>query len=333
MMTRHVFPNATSVPLARAVALAALLIASAAPPARATYSIVARDPETGQLGAAVQSHWFSVADVIWAEPGVGAIATQSLADMTYGPAGLDLLRLGRSAEKTLEGLLASDAAPGVRQVAVLDADGGIATHTGDKCIAFAGHRSGENYSVQANLMAKEGVPEAMATAFEETVGDLAERLMAALEAAQAAGGDIRGRQSAALLVTAPEPTGKPWADHVFDLRIEDHAEPVKEMRRLLGVARAYRAMNAGDEAIAEEDFERAKSEYGRAMKLAPGNPEVVFWYGVSLANAGRVDDAVKRMARVYAMDPAWRALPARLVGPGLLPDDEELIERLENAGR
>jgi uncharacterized Ntn-hydrolase superfamily protein len=182
-------------------------------------------------------------------------------------------------------------------------------------------------------MAEPGVPEAMAAAFESTEGDLAERLVAALEAAQAAGGDIRGKQSAALVVVGPEDTGRPWIDHLFDLRIDDHAEPVKEMRRLLEVARAYRAMNAGDLAIEKEDFALAEKEYGRAMELAPGNPEVIFWYAVSLANAGRVDEAERQIARVYAIDEAWRELPGRLVGPGILPDDAALVERLASAGR
>jgi len=318
---------------ALALAAAAALAAACPAPARATFSIVARDPETGQIGAAVQSHWFAVGRVIWVEPGLGAVATQSLVDFSYGPAALDLLRLGRSADKALEGLLAADTAPYYRQVAILDADGGIAAHTGEKCIAEAGHVVGENYSVQANLMHRDTVPQAMARAFETTKGDLAERLMAALEAAQAEGGDIRGQQSAALLVAGPENHGRPWEDFLFDLRIDDSPEPVREMRRLLGVARAYRAMDAGDLAIADGDFERAGREYGRAAELAPGNPEVLFWHAVSLANEGKQDDAAEILARVYAMDPLWRELPARLVAPGLLTVDEKTLSRLENAGR
>jgi uncharacterized Ntn-hydrolase superfamily protein len=305
----------------------------AAPAAHATYSIVARDPATGQIGAAVQSHWFQVSRVVWVEPGVGAVATQSLADWTYGAAGLQLLRLGRSAPKALEGLLAADAAPWYRQVAVLDADGEIAAHTGEKCIAAAGHVVGEHYSVQANLMHRDTVPKAMARAFEETSGDLAERLMAALEAAQAEGGDIRGQQSAALVVAEPAATGRPWDDFVFDLRVEDHPEPVLELRRILGVARAYDAMDEGDLAIEAGDFERAAREYGRAAELAPGNPEVLFWHAVSLANQGRVDDAERILARVYAMDDVWRELPARLVAPELLNVDAPTLRRLTEAGR
>jgi uncharacterized Ntn-hydrolase superfamily protein len=315
--------------------ISAALVACVSPPTElgATYSIVARDPETGQIGAAVQSHWFQVSNVIWVEAGAGAVATQSLADFTYGPAGLELLRLGRSAAKSLEGLLASDTAAHYRQVAILDFDGEIATHTGESCIAEAGHVVGRDYSVQANLMKNDTVPRAMASAFESATGDLAERLMVALEAAQDAGGDIRGKQSAALLVAGRESTGRPWADFLFDLRIDDHPEPVREMRRILQVARAYRAMNEGDLAIEEGDFERAERAYGSAAKLAPGNTEVLFWYGISLANANRVEEAVDVMERVYELDPLWRELPARLVAPELLPDDEVLLGRLENAGR
>jgi uncharacterized Ntn-hydrolase superfamily protein len=318
----------------RSLVIAALAAVAAFPPAtRATYSIIARDPETGQIGAAVQSHWFSVKNVIWVEPGVGAVATQSLSDYAYGPAGLELLRLGRTAEKALAGLLESDTAPWYRQVAILDFDGDIVAHTGDKCIAAAGHLVGEDWSVHANLMANDGVPEAMARAFEEGPGDLAERLMLALEAAQAAGGDIRGQQSTAMLVAAPRATGRPWADFLFDLRVDDHAEPVKEMRRILEVARAYDAMNEGDLAIERGDFSAAEAAYGRAAELAPGNAEVLFWFGISLANAGEVDRALGVLAEAYEIFPAFRELPARLVEPELLEGDPELVERLSAAGR
>jgi uncharacterized Ntn-hydrolase superfamily protein len=299
----------------------------------ATYSIVARDTTTGEIGAAVQSHWFQVSHVIWVEPGVGAVATQSLADFTYGPAGLELLSLGRGAKEALEGLLETDSAPRFRQVAILDFDGDIAAHTGESCIAEAGHVIGKDYSVQANLMAKDTVPAAMAKAFESTAGDLAERLLASLEAAQAEGGDLRGQQSAALLVAKPRRTGRPWSDFSFDLRIDDHPEPVKEMRRLVQVARAYAAMNEGDLAIEDGDFKRAEEAYGQARQFAPGNAEVLFWYAVSLANAKQEDEAVEVMKEVYAIDPGLRILPSRLVGPGLLPDKKNLIRRLERAGK
>jgi len=323
-MTRHA---------SRSLVAAAIAVAGGATAADATYSIIARDPATGQIGAAVQSHWFSVKNVIWVEPGVGAVATQSLADYAYGPAGLELLRLGRTAEKALAGLLESDAAPWYRQVAILDGDGDVAAHTGEKCIAEAGHLVRPDFSVQANLMADEGVPEAMARAFEEGSGDLAERLMLALEAAQAAGGDVRGQQSAAILVAGPTSTGRPWSDYLFDLSIEDHAEPVKELRRILELARAYHAMDEGDLAIADGDVAGAEAAYGRAAELAPGSAEVLFWHGISLANAGRVDRALEILAGAYRIDPGLRVLPARLVGPELLEGDANLAEKLGAAGR
>jgi uncharacterized Ntn-hydrolase superfamily protein len=308
-------------------------VLSAPGAARATYSIVARDPATGQLGAAVQSHWFQVHNVLWVEPGVGAVATQSLADFTYGPAALELLRLGRSASKVLDGLRLADSAPEVRQVAILDADGEIVAHTGERCIAHAGHVVGADWSVQANLMEKDTVPRAMADAFEKASGDLAERLMVALEAAEAEGGDVRGRQSAALVVAAAAPTGRPWADRVFDLRVDDHAAPLPELRRLLEIARAYRAMDEGDLALEKQDLEAAERHYLEASKRARGNPEPLFWYAISLANRGRADDAVKLLPRVYAAEARFRLLPARLVAAGLLPDDADLVRRLSAAGR
>ena len=302
-------------------------------PVEATYSIVARDPETGEIGAAVQSHWFQVSRVIWVEPGVGAVASQSLADFAYGPAALALLGVGRPADRTLAGLLETDLAPAVRQVAVLDADGGIAAHTGENCIAYAGHVVGEHYAVQANLMERDTVPAAMAKAFEDTEGDLAEKMMAALEAAQAEGGDIRGQQSAALVVATPEPTGRIWEDLTFDLRVDDHPDACAELRRILEVARAYRFMNDGDLAIERGDTEAAEAAYGAAAARTPGNPEPRFWHAMSLANAGELDLAVDVLAEIYADAPIWRELPARLVTSGILNVDEAALARLTNAGR
>ena len=212
-----------------------------------TYSIVCYDSATGQFGAAVQSHWFKVANVIWCEPGVGAIASQSLSDYRYGMLGLEMMRAGKSAQEALDGLIASDPGEAVRQVGMIDANGVVAAHTGAKCIAEAGHRVGPNYSVHANLMLKNTVWDAMAVAFESTEGDLADRMMAALEAAQSEGGDIRGMQSAAMLVVKAEPTGLPWQDKRVDCRVDDSPEPLVELRRLLNVTRAYQKMDYGDE--------------------------------------------------------------------------------------
>lgn len=215
-----------------------------------TYSIVARDSVTGEMGVAVQSHWFSVGSVVpWAEAGVGAVATQSIAEVSYGPLGLALMRAGKSAPKALQALLQADDHPEWRQVAMIDAQGRVAVHTGEKCIREAGHIAGAQYSVQANLMASDQVWPAMAEAYEGAEGDLADKMLAALEAAQAAGGDIRGRQSAAIVIVKPASSGKPYLDKVVDLRVEDHPAPVKELRRLVKLHRAYELMNEGDEHI------------------------------------------------------------------------------------
>jgi uncharacterized Ntn-hydrolase superfamily protein len=295
----------------------------------ATYSIVARDPATGEIGVAVQSHWFSVGPLVpWAEAGVGAVATQSLVEVSYGPLGLDLMRAGRTAPEALAGLLAADPHPGVRQVAMIDAEGRVAAHTGEDAIMAAGHQTGEGYSVQANLMEHATVWPAMARAFEATEGDLAARMLAALEAAQAEGGDIRGRQSAALLVVSGEPTGRPWLDRIYDLRIEDHPEPLVELGRLLHLARAYREMNAGDEAMTTNDVEAAVAHYNRAAEMVPENAEMVYWAGVSLAGADRVEESLARFERAFAADPRWAVLTPRLPLSGLLPDDPDLLRRI-----
>ena len=299
-----------------------------------TYSIVARDPATGELGVAVQSHWFSVGSVVpWAEAGVGAVATQSFVDPSYGKLGLDVMRAGRTAPEALAGLLAADAASGVRQVAMIDAQGRVAAHTGDKCIAAAGHVVGENFSVQANMMEKDTVWPAMAKAFQEAKGDLAERMLAALEAAEAQGGDIRGKQSAALIVVTGKSTGRAWADRKFDLRVEDHPVPLKELRRLVTLQRAYNLMNEGDLALEHKDTDAALTAYSAAEALAPGNAEMVFWHAVSLVNVGKVDEAVPLLQKTYKADPRWKELLKRLPRSGLLPEDPKLMSKLLGPSR
>jgi len=313
----------------------ALLSAAPAVPRRpvATYSIVARDPVTKELGVAVQSHWFSVGSVVpWAEAGVGAVATQSFAEPSYGQLGLDLMRAGKSAPDALRGLLASDEAKDVRQVAMIDAQGRVAAHTGAKNIPQAGHATGAQYSVQANLMASDKVWPAMAKAYESTKGDLADRLLAALEAAQAQGGDIRGKQSAAILVVSGTPTGRPWADRTFDLRVEDSADPLAELRRLVTLQRAYQHMNAGDAAVEKHDAPGALREYAAAEALAPDNDEMVFWHAISMVGLGKADDALPLLARAYKKNPGWRTLISRLPAAGLLPNDPKLLQKLQGAG-
>jgi uncharacterized Ntn-hydrolase superfamily protein len=320
--------------------LAAVVLAAAAAvaPARSstlprrpvhTYSIVARDAQTGQLGVAVQSHWFSVGSVVsWAEPGIGAIATQSFVDPSYGPLGLALLRAGKSSGQALAGLLRADEHPDVRQVAVVDAAGEVAVHTGERAIVEACDRTGEGFSVQANLMLEATVCDAMFDAFATASGDLAERLLRSLEAAQSVGGDIRGKQSAALLVVSGDRTQPPWGGRIVDLRIEDHAEPLVELRRLLVLARAYNSMNEGDEHMTRGDVEAAVTAYGRAEELAPGNHEMIFWHAATLAGAGRVEEALPLFRQAYELWPQWRTLVPRLPAAGLLPYDEDLIRRI-----
>lgn len=297
----------------------------------ATYSIVARDPDTGEMGVAVQSHWFSVGPIVpWAEAGVGAVATQSFVDPAYGPLGLELMRTGRTASASLQSLLAGDEGQAVRQVAMIDANGIVATHTGDRCIAAAGHVTDQEnqFSVQANLMSGEEVWPAMARAYRQTTGDLADRMLAALEAAQDAGGDIRGKQSAAIVIVAAQSTGKPWADRKFDLRIEDHPNPVQELKRLVKLQRAYLHMNAGDLAMEEADFAKASQEYSAAEKIAPHIVEIPFWHAVTLASSGEVEKSLPIFKRVFAREPIWAQLVPRLVNAELLPDDPELIKKI-----
>ncbi|MGD2217268.1 MAG: DUF1028 domain-containing protein [Gemmatimonadales bacterium] len=294
-----------------------------------TYSIVARDSTSGQLGVAVQSHWFSVGSIVsWAAPGVGAVATQSFAEVSYGPLGLELMAAGKSAEQALAALLAADDHTDVRQVAMIDAGGNVAAHTGEHAIIEHCHRKGDGYSVQANLMLRSTVCDAMARAFESAEGDLAEKMVSAMEAAQAEGGDIRGRQSAALLVVTDDASLPAWGGRLFDLRIEDHPAPLDEMRRLLTVARAYGYMNEGDEYMTQGEVELAVEAYSRAEALAPDNHEMVFWHAATLAAAGRVDESLPLFKRSFDMWPLWRELVPRLPASGLLPDDPELIERI-----
>jgi uncharacterized Ntn-hydrolase superfamily protein len=295
----------------------------------ATYSIVARDPETGELGVAVQSHWFSVGTVVsWAEAGVGAVATQSLADPAYGPLGLDLMRAGRSAQQSLDALLAGDEEREGRQVAFVHSTGAVAVHTGSGCIAEAGHIAGDQFSVQANMMANDTVWDAMANAYRTADGDLAERMLVALEAAEAEGGDIRGKQSASLLVVAAESSGQPWNDRSYDLRIEDHPTPIPEMRRLVRLRRAYLHMTAGDEAIGRGSMDEALDQYAKAENLVPEIVEMPFWKAVTLVGTGHLEDALPIFAAVFEQEPVWKELLPRVIDAGLLAVDDDTLHRI-----
>jgi len=295
-----------------------------------TFSIVARDPETGELGVAVQSHYFSVGPVVpWAESGVGAVATQSLVLVDYGPNGLALMRKGLTAKQALDSLVAADTARDGRQVAMVDAQGNVAAWTGPHCIPEAGYQVGNQYSVQANLMANAKVWPAMARAFESAKGDLAERMLQALEAAQAVGGDIRGKQSAAILVVSGKPSGKPWADRVMDLRVEDGPDPIKELRRLVRLRRAYNYEDAGDNAISARNPEEAMRMYEKAAQMAPDVVELQFWAAISMYTNQREKEALALFRRVFDREARWVPLIPRLAKVGLFPDDAKKIAEVQ----
>jgi uncharacterized Ntn-hydrolase superfamily protein len=278
---------------------------------------------------AVQSHYFAVGSLVsWAEPGVGAVATQSIVEPAYGPRGLGQLRRGASAPDALRRLLGDDEQEAVRQVAIVDNHGRVAVHTGTRCIAEAGHRVADGVSAQANMMERPTVPDAMLEAFRSGSGDLAGRLLAALEAAEREGGDIRGRQSAALVIAAGRATGAPMQDRPVDLRVEDHADPVSELRRLVELQASYHRIEVADERAAAGDVEGALEEYAAAHAEQPGNAELAFWHGVTLAASGREDEARELLAQVYRQREGWRELLRRLPASGLFPEDRELIERL-----
>jgi len=295
-----------------------------------TYSIVARDSVTGEMAVGVQSHWFSVGTAVsWGEGGVGVVATQSFTNKSFGIRGLGLLKEGKTANDALQQLLSDDEGRDVRQVAILDSKGRVAAHTGKKCIDFADHITGDGFSVQSNMMLTNTVCASMATAFKKSTGKpLAERIVIALQAAQNAGGDIRGKQSAALLVVSGKSEGKPWDERLVDLRVDDHAEPLKELERLLKVQRAYEHMNAGDLFVEKGDMLGAMDEYNAAMKQFPGNLEMQYWTAITLANNKKIKEASSMLKKIYAKDANWRELTRRLPKPGLLtvsPEDLKLL--------
>jgi uncharacterized Ntn-hydrolase superfamily protein len=296
---------------------------------RGTYSIVARDEQTGELGAAVQSHWFSVGSIVtWARPGVGAVCTQATAEPAYGPRLLDALEGGAAAPGALRTLLDVDDAAPLRQVAVIGASGAPATWTGPRCIAFAGHATGDAFSVQANLMDNDTVWGAMADAFTRATGPLARRLLAALQAAEAAGGDARGRQSAALVVVPP--SGEPW-ERVVELRVEDHAEPLDELERVLTLHDAYTLATRGDDLIGEGRHAEAAEAYRAAGALAPGNHELLFWAGLAEFEHGDRDAGLEQVRRAIAMQPGWQPLLSRLE-PDVAPAAAAVLAALDPGG-
>ena len=292
-----------------------------------TFSIVARDTATGEMAIGVQSHWFSVGTIVsWGRSGVGVVATQSFVNPAYGPNGLDLMSEGMGAGEALQVLVEADRGRDYRQVAFLDASGAVSAYTGSSCISSASHAIGDNYSVQANMMLNDDVVPAMSKAFvEHSDLPLAERVLQVLQAAQDAGGDIRGKQSAALIVVGPEVVEEVWKDRLIDLRVDDHQDPLGELDRLLRVHRAYDHMNRGDLAVEHQDMEGALREYGAAEKMFPRNLEMKYWKAVALANNGRMDEALPVFEYVFDRDSNWRELTRRLPSSGLLTvSDTEL---------
>jgi uncharacterized Ntn-hydrolase superfamily protein len=290
-----------------------------------TYSIVARDPDTGALGVAVQSHWFSVGSIVtWAQPGVGAVATQANAEAAYGPGALALLADGVSAPDALARLLAADQGASSRQVAVVDAGGRVGVHTGGKCIAYAGHITGPGVSCQANIMVSERVWPAMLDAYSAGTGSLTTRLLDALDAAEREGGDIRGRQSAAILVVPAE--GEPWRTLV-SLRVEDHPAPLPELRRLVRLNEAYGLAGQADELLNAGRHDEAARLYVQASECAPENHELLFWAGLGTAQAGDLEGGVAKVNRAIKLQPNWRGLLGRLPAE-LAPAAPDVLARL-----
>ena len=296
---------------------------------RGTYSIVARDPRSGELGVAVQSHWFAVGPIVpWVRAGVGAVATQSIAEPAYGPRALDSLAAGGRAGEALDGLVGDDDLARFRQVAVVDAHGNAAAHTGEGCIAYAGHQIGTEFGAQANMMASPEVWPAMAHAFEAATGPLARRLLAALHAAEARGGDARGRQSCALAVAPAH--GEAW-QRTVDLRVDDHPEPLAELDRLLDLSDAYALATEGDDLVGQGRHDEAGERYRSASALAPGNHELLFWAGLAAAQAGDLPTALQRVREAIRLQPGWRELLGRLDAE-IAPGAPAVIAALEAAG-
>ncbi|WP_209403278.1 DUF1028 domain-containing protein [Pseudozobellia sp. WGM2] len=295
-----------------------------------TFSIVARDKTTGEMAVGVQSHWFSVGTIVaWGKSGVGVVATQSFVNPAYGPEGLQLMSDGKTAEEALNKLTAKDEGKDFRQIGFLDVAGNASSFTGEKCVQSASHYVGDNFAVQANMMLNDQVVPAMKKAFEANSElPLAERVVKVLLAAQNAGGDIRGKQSAALLVVNAEPVENVWQDKKVDLRVDDSAAPLAELERLLRVHRAYDHMNKGDLAIEVNDMDAALKEYGAAQKMFPENLEMKYWTAIALANSGKLKDALPIFKTVFSKDDNWRTLTKRLPKSGLLTVSEGDFQKI-----
>jgi uncharacterized Ntn-hydrolase superfamily protein len=295
-----------------------------------TYSVVARDPETGRLGVAVQSHYLGVGPVVpWLEPGVGAIATQAQVDVSYGPIGLELLRNGRKAEQVVAALLASDLTPQIRQVGVVDSEGGAAAFTGTETIPAAGHLVRDGFTVQGNLLERDTCWPAMATAYEAALGEglpFSERLLRALEAAEAEGGDVRGRQSAAITIVESTLQPNPWKGRVLDARVDDHPDPVPELRRLVGLYESYALFD--EEGDAARAGRSEADRYAEARRRTPEATELVFWMGIEHAKRGELDAARRELQIAFAADSRWRTTLRHLADAGREGMTPELATQL-----
>ena len=294
-----------------------------------TYSIVARDEKSGEIGVGVQSHYFNVSVVTWGESGVGVVATQSFVNKSFGLRGLGLLKNGKTPREALDLLLSEDEGREMRQVSIMNAKGNVATHTGSKCIKHAGHKIGKNYSVQANMMLSEKVWPLMAEAFEKNESlPLAERIIKSLEAAESVGGDIRGKQSANLVIFRGEFSEKKWEDPLIDLRVDDHKEPLKELARLLTLYRAYEQGDKGDQAVEEGDIETALNHYKKGMEMIPDNLEMKYWTAVMLANNKKIEEACELFSEVFKIDNNWRILTERLPEVDILQVGEDVMHKI-----
>ena len=300
------------------------------PAGSTTYSIVARDPGTGEMGVAVQSHYFSVGSVVtWAKAGVGAVATQAMVDVRYGPLGLQLMSSGKGARETLDSLLHGDPKRDSRQVAMVDSRGEVAVHTGSMCIPFAGHASGKGFSCQGNIMKSPKVWREMARAFQKSAGQpLPERLVAALAAGEGVGGDARGRHSAAVLVVGNETRPADWEGKLVELRIEDHPDPVPELARLLRFQRGYEWVNRGDELLTDKKYDQALKAYEKGMGLVPEVLELKYWVGISMLQTREKERGIMMVREVFAKDSNYLSITRGIVKTQSPPISPEVARRL-----
>ena len=291
-----------------------------------TYSIVARDQKTGQLGVAVQSHYFSVGPVVpWARAGVGAVATQSMVEVSYGPIGLDMMAGGKSAKETLESLLKTDAKADTRQVGMVDSKGVVATHTGSRCIDFAGHSVGEGFSCQANLMRNDTIWGAMERAYLNNSDlEFSERLVSTLEAAEEAGGDVRGKQSAAILIVSPNLYPNPWMGRLLELRVEDSSRPLEELKRLVKLKRGYEWAEKGDDLLSSGKIKESSEAYARALEYAPGNEEILYWKGITMLASSLQEEGRRILVEIFKKNKSWVQVTRSLIDKGYVTNNEAL---------